>query len=186
VSDDHLAGVFVRFDCDEDRGDTLIEAAEYGWWYSTSVPGGTVIAGFMTDTDLIRELHLNRRECWNELLAGAPLTSERLSDGKAKGDPEVFTANSQRLSEMGGAGWVAAGDAAMTFDPLSSQGIVKALRSGKLASFVAADFLLRGVDSYEKYRRSAEAEYSAYRSAKRDYYAMEQRWPEATFWKRRF
>ena len=32
----------------------------------------------------------------------------------------------------------------MAFDPLSSQGILKALRSGKLASFVAADYLIRG------------------------------------------
>jgi flavin-dependent dehydrogenase len=80
---------------------------------------------------------------------------------------------------------VAAGDAAMTFDPLSSQGILKALRSGKLASFVAVDFLLRGVDTHERYTRLARAEYDEYEWVKRTYYSEERRWPAAPFWARR-
>ena len=77
------------------------------------------------------------------------------------------------------------GDAAMTFDPLSSQGIAKALRSGRLASFVAADFLLRGAETHDRYTRLACGECEEYERAKRSYYREEQRWPTAPFWARR-
>ena len=184
IADDRLAGAFVKFGT-EDAGDTLIEAAETGWWYSATVPGSTAVAAFMTDTDLLREARLCDDGRWNQLLAGSRHTSERLRNSNPKTSPAVFTAHSQRLSRIGGQGWIAAGDAAMTFDPLSSQGILKALRSGKMASFVAADFLLREIDSHERYQQLVVDEYAAYAKAKREFYAMETRWPEAVFWKRR-
>ncbi|MGC2111536.1 MAG: hypothetical protein WA655_18615 [Candidatus Korobacteraceae bacterium] len=48
---DRLAGVFVRFEA-ENEWDTLIEAAESGWWYSASVPNGAAVVAWMSDTDL--------------------------------------------------------------------------------------------------------------------------------------
>ncbi len=184
LADDKLAGVFVLFESAE-TGDTLIEAVEAGWWYSTTVPGNTAVVAFMTDTDLIREQQLNTPARWNELLAASTPTRERLQNATAKTAPAIFAANSQRLSQMAGPGWVAAGDAAMTFDPLSSQGILKALRSGKLASFVAADYLLHGKASSAKYEAMARGEYAAYSATKAEYYSLEQRWPASPFWARR-
>lgn len=181
---DRLAGVFVLFETPH-AGDTLIEAAENGWWYSTTVPGKTAVAAWMSDTDCIREMRLKDSNRWNALLAQSLQTQHRLRGAVARGAPAIFAAHSQRLSRMGGRGWVAAGDAAMTFDPLSSQGILKALRSGKLASFVAADFLLRGVDTHERYTQLAAAEYDEYERAKRMFYGEERRWPAAPFWARR-
>jgi flavin-dependent dehydrogenase len=182
--DDRLAGVVVRYDGGQ-HGDTLVEAAECGWWYSVSVPGGSTVAAFMTDSDLIRETGLADPACWDERLSASTLTGQRLHGAVALGPPSIFTAHSQYLTEVAGPGWVAAGDAAMAFDPLSSQGILKALRSGKLASFVAADFLNRGAGSHERYQDIARAEYAAYHRTKLDYYGQEQRWPESEFWKRR-
>jgi flavin-dependent dehydrogenase len=184
LPDDRLAAVVTRFEMDA-PGDTLIEAVENGWWYSATVPGSTAVVALMTDTDLIRNSQLHLVERWNQALSAAKYTQERLRDATPKGPPEIFTAHSQHLSMMSGPGWVAAGDAAMTFDPLSSQGILKALRSGKLASFAAADFLLRNIDSHQKYAQLATGEYAAYEKAKFEYYAMEARWPDAPFWKRR-
>lgn len=184
ILSDKLAGVFVLFDAAHAE-DTLIEATENGWWYSTTVPGATAVVAWMSDTDLIRERGLKNGERWKDLLAQSVHTRRRLHDAAVQGTPMIFTAHSQRLDCMGGSGWVAAGDAAMTFDPLSSQGIAKALRSGKLASFVAADFLLRGVETHERYIRLACAEYDEYVRTKRSYYCEEQRWPTAPFWARR-
>ncbi|HTW81571.1 MAG TPA: tryptophan 7-halogenase [Terracidiphilus sp.] len=184
IVSDNLAGVFVLFKS-ATEGDTLIEAAESGWWYSTTVPGSTAVAAWMSDTDLIRQMTLRDSEQWNALLAQSTHTRIRLCGAESECAPGIFAAHSQRLSEFGGPRWIAAGDAAMTFDPLSSQGILKALRSGKLASFVAADFLLRGADTLERYARLAAAEYAAYEQAKRDFYRKEMRWPSAPFWARR-
>ena len=184
LRDDQLAGVYVLFRS-EDTCDTLIEAAEDGWWYSASVPGATTVAAFMSDTDLIRDSRLHLEGPWKEALARSTYTRERLREAPAKGPPAVFAAHSQRLSKMSGPAWVAAGDAAMVFDPISSQGILKALRSGKQASFVAADFLARGIDSHGKYEDLALAEYSEYCKAKSQYYGLERQRSAAVFWKRR-
>lgn len=184
VLGDRLAGVFVLFE-GANAEDTLIEATEHGWWYSTTVPGGTAVVAWMSDADLIRAMELKSAVSWNALLAQSTHTRRRLHGAIAKGQPMIFAAHSQRLSSVAGHGWAAAGDAATTFDPLSSHGILKALRNGKMASFVAVDFLLRGEQTHDRYSKLVLAEYEAYEEAKRAYYREEQRWPGSTFWARR-
>ena len=79
------------------------------------------------------------------------------------------------------------GDAASCFDPVSGQGIVKALRSGIFASYAVADLLVPR-------RRERRRALSLVRdvgvlpptgTTLRDYYALEQRWPDRPFWQRR-
>jgi len=184
LADDRLAAAVVWFESPY-RHDTLIEAANHGWWYSASLPDASVVAAFMTDVDLIREYRLHQAHGWQELLRASHQTADQLREASPKGNPAVFTAHSQRIDPMAGSGWAAAGDAAMTFDPLSAKGILKGLRSGKLASFVAADYLLHGKESHSRYQALAMEEYEEYRTAKSAYYAMEHRWGDAPFWKRR-
>ena len=184
LADDRLTGVVVRYEGAR-RGGTLVEAQECGWWYSAATAGGTTAAIFMTDSDMIRDLGPPDIACWEQLLADSRWMRERLSGATPQSPPVIFPAHSQVLSRLTGPGWVAVGDAAMAFDPIASQGIQKALRSGQLASFVAADYLTGG-DSHNRYAEQARAEYEAYSKTKCDYYALEQRWPEAEFWKRRY
>jgi flavin-dependent dehydrogenase len=75
--------------------------------------------------------------------------------------------------------WVAVGDAASAYDPLSSLGICKALESG----IRAADALARHrLDEYEAWVRSSFEQYVWTRDA---YYALETRWPDSPFWRAR-
>jgi flavin-dependent dehydrogenase len=184
LASDKLGGVFVLFET-ANAEDTLIEAMENGWWYSTAAPGATTVVAWMSDTDMIREMGLRSAENWTDLLAQSVHTRQRLGVAVAKTAPMIFAAHSQKLNQVGGRGWVAAGDAAMSFDPLSSQGIAKALRSGRLASFVAADFLLHAKDTHGRYAKLADAEYAKYEQIKLSYYREEQRWSSAPFWARR-
>jgi flavin-dependent dehydrogenase len=46
-----------------------------------------------------------------------------------------------RLDRAAGRAWIAVGDTASTWDPLSSQGIVEALRSGTSAATSVVDYL---------------------------------------------
>ena len=55
--------------------------------------------------------------------------------------PRLVTAESALLSPIAGEGWLAVGDAAASFDPLSSHGIGAALWSGELAAVVLRRFL---------------------------------------------
>jgi flavin-dependent dehydrogenase len=78
------------------------------------------------------------------------------------------------------------GDAASTFDPLSSQGILKALRSGIFAAYAAGDLLAKEDDAgMHRYRAFVEREFEGFLRARARYYADEARWPEREFWRRR-
>ena len=78
------------------------------------------------------------------------------------------------------------GDAASTFDPLSSQGILKALRSGIFAAYAAGDLLAKGDEAgMRRYPVFVEREFASFLRARARYYADEARWPEREFWRRR-
>lgn len=78
------------------------------------------------------------------------------------------------------------GDAANCFDPASSQGIVKALRSGLFAGYALYDHLVKGdKTAFLRHRDHVNAEYVAYKSQHRLHYGAQTRWPDRPFWRRR-
>ena len=183
VADDRLIGVCGLLPAAGRDACTLVESQPDGWWYSSLLPGSRIIAAWMSDADLVREQHLCEPDCWLAHLRRARWTPER-TGGTLIEPLKVWTAHSQCLSTVHGENWVAAGDAATTYDPLSSLGILKALRAGKIASFTAID-RLEGRDSSLRYERFIAGEYAAYRETKRWFYSQEQRWPRSPFWQRR-
>jgi len=97
----------------------------------------------------------------------------------------VASACSQRLDPIAGDGWIAVGDAASAFDPLSSMGIMKALRSAVDAAAAILRHLAGERDAFAGYAQTIAADYTRYLDTRTRYYAMEQRWPDAPFWQRR-
>jgi flavin-dependent dehydrogenase len=100
-------------------------------------------------------------------------------------DLDIRTARTQRLDVIEGDGWLAVGDAAMSFDPLSSEGISKGLEWGRKAAGVAAAFCRGDRSAAKEYRESLEAAFSEYLVTRYRYYSVEKRWPDAPFWRRR-
>ena len=139
---DRLFAYAQWFSCsggDDDRY-TRIEAAPYGWWYSNRLPGfedneTRRLVVLHTDKDLPAARLAASRQGFDQLLDGsthiAPLLKAREYHpcGIIRGAP----ANSQRLRNFCGDAWMAVGDAAQAYDPLSSQGIDKALRTASHA-----------------------------------------------------
>lgn len=164
---------------------TLVEACPQGWWYSAGLPGGGAVLALMSDADLLRASTYRSAQGWLAALGAAPHTSRRLPGAAGAAAPELWSARTQRLSTPVGAGWLAAGDAASTFDPLSSQGIVKSLRGGTLAAYAAYDTLGGRPEALERYAALIAAEFASYLETWGAFYAQEQRWPGAPFWKRR-
>lgn len=187
VVEDRLTG-FARFfrEARGTDGRTLVEAFAGGWWYTAGLPGGRRIAVCMTDGDLARGLGAGEPSRWAALLEEAPEVRALLADAEPEGGIVVRAARSRRLEPAAGDGWVAVGDAASSFDPLSSQGMLKAMRGGIFASYAAGDLLARGdAAGMERYRRFVAGEFAAYLKTRADYYRLEQRWPDAPFWARR-
>jgi 2-polyprenyl-6-methoxyphenol hydroxylase-like FAD-dependent oxidoreductase len=164
---------------------TLVEAQENGWWYSSPVPGGKLVLVWMSDADIVHGDGLARRERWLAHLHAAPATAALALKAEAPDRITTWSARSHCLDTVSGPRWVAVGDAASSWDPLSSAGILKALRTGKLGAFALLD-AIRGVEGGpEKYRRIISAEYARYRQDRREVYRMEQRWSRSPFWQRR-
>ncbi len=178
---------FARFFDDPPADDprTLVEAFAHGWWYTAGLPGGRRIAACVTDADIARHLRLRDPGRWMAELGRTAHVRATVPGGRPGGPPFVRPMHSRRLGRAAGPGWLAVGDAASSFDPLSSQGIFKALRSGIFASYAAADALAGRNGATERYDRFVAAEFDGYLRARALFYAAESRWPGSAFWRRR-
>ncbi|MGX2042083.1 tryptophan 7-halogenase [Methylocaldum sp. MU1018] len=192
VNHDRLIASVVFFpdspDADRPGADAaVIEAFRDGWWYTAATPAGRRIVALMTDGDLARRLRASRLDAWMESLAATRHVRTLVGASRPLASPILWPAGSRCLEGRVPAGLIAVGDAISSFDPLSSQGIVKALRSGIFASYAIADRLLQsdGGRGYARYAALMRREFAAYRETLRDYYRQEQRWPDAPFWRRR-
>jgi flavin-dependent dehydrogenase len=101
------------------------------------------------------------------------------------GDPRGADAGTARLDCFGGPGWLSVGDAALSFDPLSSQGILNALYMGMKAGKAIANPLTGDPSLVEEYQQHLEKIYSAYQTNRTAFYAAEGRWRDRPFWCRR-
>lgn len=190
IAHDRLFAVHQRLQGgeSEDRdGRTWVESVEDGWWYSVLLPSGERLVAFLCDADADdRRRLLDGDGLWRHL-AGAPqlhalcTTHGLMPHGRAHG----AEASSVELDHAAGERWLAVGDAALAFDPLSSKGISSALYTG----LRAAQALLaceRGdagaLDAYAQHLRDI---HRVYRTQLRGFHAMETRWPTSPFWLRR-
>jgi flavin-dependent dehydrogenase len=175
-------------------GFTYVEAIEDGWWYSAPLPDNRRVVAFHTDSDLpvARSLADPRR-----LLQRASVSRELgavLSESGFSAEQSGFAAaHSAILQPFAGpaAGpaarptWFAAGDAAFSFDPLSSQGLLNALFTGLAASEAADRYLSGANDAVAEYEQTVNQIFEIYRQNLRNWYSAEARWCDQPFWRRR-
>src|SRR5581483_7307681 len=84
-----------------------------------------------------------------------------------------------------GSGWAAVGDAACCFDPLSSQGLFNALYGALRLAPAIADALVGRGSALGDYAQRISSIWAAYQRHYLLYYALERRWPDQPFWRRR-
>lgn len=186
VEDDCLVGIAGFFECCNGDPRTLVEAFEHGWWYTVGLPKSRRIAICMTDADVARRMRMHEAKEWRRTLAAMPHVGATVGECEGAETVIIRSASSRRLDQVTGDDWLAAGDAASRFDPLSSQGIVKALRSGIFASYAISDLLERGdCVGLKRYDRYVLEEFKSYSEIRKKYYREEQRWPASEFWRRR-
>jgi flavin-dependent dehydrogenase len=164
---------------------TLVEACADGWWYSSMIPGHRLVLAWMSDSDIVHHSGVAQLAPWLDQLQATQATRARAGGAEPPDRLSTWSARSHCLDKVCGSRWLAVGDAASSWDPLSSAGIMKALRGGKLGAFALLD-AIRGVTSGgDKYGRIIEAEHTRYLQDRRLVYGQEQRWPDAPFWARR-
>jgi flavin-dependent dehydrogenase len=164
---------------------TLIEASENGWWYSALLPGSRIVAAYMTDADLDMLAQRRRLRHWEDQLRITKHIKARIGYRSLDAELRVFAANTSRIEQFTGRNWLAVGDAAFTFDPLSAQGVFKALHSGLRAGRLINAHFKGAKSALLDYAASLEEEFDVYLSLRAYYYRREIRWPDSVFWQRR-
>lgn len=164
---------------------TIVEATADGWWYQTSVPDNRIIVTFMTDPDVIRTKKLYARGVWSECVYSTTHLAGRLAGAILIEGPHVRCAYSQALDRFADEGWIATGEAAVCFDPLSAMGIGYAVLSGIEAARAVHAVLGGRAEALTTYGDAIVRHYCRYREQQRLYYQSERRWPGVPFWRRR-
>ncbi len=111
---------------------TFVEAAPDGWWYTALLPDSTRLFAYHVDpSSTARLLRSSERWEWDLSATGyvGAFFKKRLI-----GSLRAADASGAVLDRSCGSGWMAIGDVALSFDPLSSQGIYTAMYSGMLAA----------------------------------------------------
>lgn len=142
-ADEPLVAVWAmgeRSPCDHsDR--TLIETDESGWWYGAYLPCGRPMAIYHCAPSLATRLSREPR-AWLDRLAATRLLAPSLPS-TLFGHPQPRCADARGLviDRVCGDNWFACGDAAISFNPLSSQGLFNAVATAAMVAKVldAAD-----------------------------------------------
>jgi flavin-dependent dehydrogenase len=176
---DRLIGAVALLPRRETTQWTLIEAVENGWWYSAPIPGDRMIFAYMTDSDLWR------KSGWLNLLKSAPLTWERADVIEMPSPKRIVSAASVLREPVHGPNWIAAGDAALAYDPLSGLGVHKAIESGLQSSAAIARQLEGDSEAMMEYGNWTVESFRSYLSVRQRFYGSVERWPGSLFWQRR-
>jgi len=167
-------------DADKDRAGSVIEAVREGWlWWLPSIGGGANLALF-ADAEEVRER--GREEVWQSALASAHGPAAGVSLESVGGTIATATLRRSRCDAL------FVGDAAAALDPLSSQGIEKALTSAEDAAYAVNTLLEEPTLAAEVREQRHAWEREVFRAHARttlETYALVERFRDGPFWARR-
>ncbi|WP_017327519.1 tryptophan 7-halogenase [Synechococcus sp. PCC 7336] len=188
---DRLRAFYAQFQPMQGRPDrdalSSIESVPEGWWYTAKLPGDRRIVAFFTDADSDCASAARTEAGFLQLCDRTIHLKQKLAEFEyaIATKPQGTEAGSSRLQCFHGEGWMAVGDAAMSFDPLSSQGIYTAMYGGVKAA--RAWLAWQGGDraALDHYDAALSEVYRQYLRHRLHYYQMEQRWQASAFWARK-
>jgi 2-polyprenyl-6-methoxyphenol hydroxylase-like FAD-dependent oxidoreductase len=145
------------------------------------------VAMLMTDGDLRPARGTKALPQWRAAVQRTILTRGRVGDGEPRWGPRIIPAVSQRLvrARHDRARWLAVGDAALSVDPISGSGVVRALRTAQAAASTVLAALSGADEAIAGYEVERDKECTVYLVERATYYGIEGRWPDAPFWRRR-
>lgn len=171
-----------------DDGASELHAEPDGWWYTSPLPGRGRVVAFHTDADLPAARSIDSRESLLARAASVPALARHLAECgfQAAGPHGVCAAHGATQKAAVGETWLAVGDAALAFDPLSAQGLFNALYTGLAgAEAVHESVNADGDAARDRYQAQIGGIRQAYEKRLSACYQFEPRWPEHPFWKRR-
>ncbi len=179
-------GLFLELEENSKKFEQTLESVELGWWYTACLPNNKMVITLFSDADIISEHKLHQLEVWNETLQKSKQI-KHLIDGARTISDKLWVRNAQtQLSDPRNIDrFIAIGDAAVSFDPISSMGIGFSISSACFAAKHIAHELEENSSSIALFQEDIINNYNQYLQTRATYYQMEKRWPSSKFWQRR-
>jgi 2-polyprenyl-6-methoxyphenol hydroxylase-like FAD-dependent oxidoreductase len=166
---------------------TVIEAVSDGWWYATLLADRRLTINFYSDPDLMPRKIGQRADVWRQMVGQTRHIGRWIESAgyELAGPPDLASAGTVWLDQAAGPGWLATGDAAISFDPLSAHGMTTALWTGDEAAAAAARTLEGDEAALDDYAARLRYGVEQYIRERRTIYARERRFAHHPFWQRR-
>ncbi|MEM6720999.1 MAG: FAD-dependent monooxygenase [Bacteroidota bacterium] len=161
----------------------IVEATENGWWYVAPFTENEITMMFFTLKVLLPAKENTKTFLQAEFHKTLHLSNKihRI----AIQDVKIMPAGTSCLRVPYGKNWLAVGDAAYSYDPISSYGITSALASGFYAGHAVADMFQEKSEALPSYRYVVENAFRAYIEKLIAQYQLEKRWEQSIYWKNR-
>ena len=162
----------------------FVESFEHGWGIVSRLSDEVQVMLLFSRRRVGIHAELKDYSCWPAILFGTAYLRDFLSP---EADVRVVggDAGSSRAAQLAGKCWLAAGDAAIAFDPLSSHGITNAVYTAhRAAEAIALHLSDANEKHFREYASSLSSIFATYVATKDELYQRERRWPAAAFWTR--
>lgn len=155
---------FLNISSDFEDSRTLVETTDDGWWYSAAIPGQRMATAFFFHPSHPSRSQWLHENGWHGLLQNAKNTASRVktANGQLFTTPRLFDAHSSILERLHGLGWVAVGDAALTYDPIAAHGITMGLASARDATQAIALHFQSDTEALNRYEAVLWAAFQRY------------------------
>lgn len=173
--------------CTDSDASSIVEATRSGWWYSTLLRCGERLACFFTDADMTNDTGLSSAAGFMAALEGTNVIADLVKQHgySCSEAPRGTDASTAWLEVAAGPGWLAIGEAAVSFDPLSARGVASALHAGMQAGHAVHATLGGDTGAIGRHLLHQRAVTCNYLHQLRNVYSWERRWPRSEFWRRR-
>lgn len=162
-----------------------VEPMQEGWCYAVPLPNGCMCFCHLTDSDLLRESGRTELAAWLAGISRTKYVAELAAQCVLPRRVWARDARTSCLSHCSDRDWVAVGDAACSYDPLSGEGLRQALESALVAADAVDAYLAGSEGSLQAFGQRAKESFAQHLRLRADYYRREQRWSGSLFWRRR-
>ncbi len=187
-----LCAFYTLPDTEKKAANTIVSSDQHGWWYGTQLPNNKALISLCTDSQELKQLQLANPQTWYTLLTSTPWFYQQCCQqfGYELPFPDKIylrVSPSDILSNVVGENWLAVGDAASSYDSISSAGITKSVIHGTKAGEAIATALFEGThESLNNYQNQVFEDFNNYlQQHQMHYHSGGSKFGHSGFWGRR-
>jgi len=185
IAADALVCVWAETATHQAGGEAVIEACAPGWWYTVAIPDGGSVVALFTDADLVPPIR-QRGEWFRDLLGRTDHVRHVACAVPADSALGICGARTSARRVLWRDTYLAVGDAAWCLDPLAGMGVERSVQDG-IDAAKAVSLAIRDGDPapLHAHALATARSFNEQLDLWRRYYAIETRWRDAPFWRRR-